>query len=227
LSKFDILSPFLEMLGIIIDTSVFQDRMVNQMAEVIGISGSPRAGGNTDILLSQFLKGVMKAGLKTEKIFLRDYSIQPCIGCEQCRKSKRCLRFQDGMQLLYPKIEESKGIVVGSPTYNYNVTPWIKIFIDRLYQYYDVTDDRPRRFSSRLAGQGRRGIVFTIYEQVEELYRGYTLEAMRRPLEDLGYEITCEFLALGFFDRGSISEDHELLQLALQKGLELGMKLKT
>jgi hypothetical protein len=227
LSKFDILSPFLEILGVIIDTSVFQDRMVNQMTEVIGISGSPRAGGNTDILLSQFLKGVMKVGLKTEKIFLRDYSIQPCIGCEQCRKSKRCLRFQDGMQLLYPKIEESKGIVVGSPTYNYNVTPWIKIFIDRLYQYYDVTDDRPRRFSSRLAGQGRRGIVFTIYEQVEELYRGYTLEAMRRPLEDLGYEITCEFLALGFFDRGSISEDHELLQLALQKGLELGMKLKT
>ena len=196
------------------------------MAEVIGISGSPRAGGNTDILLSQFLKGVMKAGLKTEKIFLRDYSIQPCIGCEQCRKSKRCRRFQDGMQLLYPKIEESKGIVVGSPTYNYNVTPWIKIFIDRLYQYYDVTDDRPRRFSSRLAGQGRRGIVFTIYEQVEELYRGYTLEAMRRPLEDLGYEITCEFLALGFFDRGSVSEDVKLLQLALQKGLELGMRLK-
>jgi len=196
------------------------------MTEVIGISGSPRAGGNTDILLSQFLKGVMKAGLKTEKIFLRDYSIQPCIGCEQCRKSKRCRRFQDGMQLLYPKIEESKGIVVGSPTYNYNVTPWIKIFIDRLYQYYDVTDDRPRRFSSRLAGQGRRGIVFAVCEQVEESYRGYTLEAMRRPLEDLGYEITCEFPAIGFFDRSAVSEDHKLLQLALQKGLELGMRLK-
>jgi multimeric flavodoxin WrbA len=200
--------------------------MVNKMAEVIGISGSPRAGGNTDILLNQFLKGITKAGLKTEKIFLRDYSIQPCTGCEQCRKSKRCCRFQDGMQLLYPKIEESKGIIIGSPAYNYNVTPWIKIFIDRLYQYYDYTDDRPRKFSSRLAAQGRKGIVYAVCEQMEISYMGCTLEAMRRPLEDIGYKITCEFPAIGFFERGAILKDDKLLQLALQKGLELGMELK-
>jgi len=56
---------------------------------------------------------------------------------------------------------------------------------------------------------------------------GCTLEAMRRPLEDLGYEITCEFPAIGFFDRSAVSKDQKLLQLALQKGLELGMRLNT
>lgn len=52
------------------------------------------------------------------------------------------------MNLLYPKIEEAKGMVLGSPTYNYNVTSLMKTFIDRLYPYYNFTDDRPRGYSA-------------------------------------------------------------------------------
>jgi hypothetical protein len=61
---------------------------------------------------------------------------------------------------------------------------------------------------------------------MEISYMGCTLEAMRRPLEDIGYKIICEFPAIGFFERGAVSKDTKLLQLALQKGLELGMELK-
>ena len=82
------------------------------MAKVIGISGSPRAGGNTDILLDRFLSGAHKEGAQTEKIFLRDYCIQPCVGCEQCRLHKTCAKFHDGMQLLYHKLLESKGLIL-------------------------------------------------------------------------------------------------------------------
>lgn len=196
------------------------------MNKVIGFSGSPRAGGNTDILLRQLLSGAEKAGAQTEKVFLRDYFIQPCVGCEECRKSKTCTKFHDGMQLLYPKIEESKGIVLGSPTYNYNVTALVKAFIDRLYPYYNFTDDRPRQWSSYLEGQGRKGIVFTVGEQVHISDMGYTLEAMRRPLEALGYEITCELPAMGFFDRGAVTKDKDLMGSAFQKGFELARKLE-
>jgi len=196
------------------------------MTKVIGFSGSPRAGGNTDILLRQFLRGAEEAGIQTENIFLRDYSIQPCVGCERCCKSKTCPKFSDGMQLLYPKIEESKGIVLGSPTYFYNVTPWMKVFIDRLYPYFIFTDDRPRGWSTYLEGQDRKGIVFAVCEQVDISDMGYTLGAMRRPLEDLGYEIIYEFPATGFFDRGAIAKDKELLESAFQKGFELARKLE-
>ena len=101
--------------------------------KVIGITGSPRAGGNTDTLLRALLDGATSEGVETEAVSLRDYTIAPCTGCERCRKDLTCTRFYDGMHLLYPKIEAADGLILGSPTYNYNITPEMKAFIDRLY----------------------------------------------------------------------------------------------
>ncbi len=55
------------------------------MEKVLGIGGSPRKGGNSDILLQHFLTGARAAGAATEEIQLRDYHVQPCIGCEKCK----------------------------------------------------------------------------------------------------------------------------------------------
>ena len=133
--------------------------------KILGVSGSPRKGGNTEILLDNFLKGAESAGAETKKVHLREYSIESCIGCEACRKAGTCIRFHDGMELLYPEIEEAKGLILGSPTYNYNVTAPMKAFIDRLYPYYNFTDERPGPYSSKLGDQGRKVLVFTVCEQ--------------------------------------------------------------
>ena len=106
------------------------------MKKILGIGGSPRKGGNSDILLKQLLKGARNEGIATEEIQLRDYQFQPCIGCERCRKDKRCTGLQDGMQLIYPKIQEANGMVLISPIYSYNVTALMKAFIDRLCSFY-------------------------------------------------------------------------------------------
>lgn len=195
------------------------------MVKIVGFSGSPRAGGNTDILLKHFLKGANEAGAQTEKVFLRQYVIQSCNGCEKCRKDKTCTQLYDGMQLLYPKIEGAKGMVLGSPTYNYNVTALVKAFIDRLYPYYNFTDDRPRRWSSHLAGQGRKAVVFAVCEQENPEDMGFTIEAMSKPLEALGYEIIKQFRATGYFDRGVVSRHEALLQAAFHEGFELAKNL--
>jgi len=134
------------------------------MVRVLGISGSPRKGGNSDILLKHILTGAKNAGAITEEIRLRDYQFQPCIGCEKCRKARQCIGLQDGMQLIYPKIIEARGLVLISPTHNYNVTAWMKAFIDRLYCYYNFSDDRPGSWSSRLASQNRKAIIASIGE---------------------------------------------------------------
>jgi hypothetical protein len=49
---------------------------------VFGLSGSPRKGGNSDVLLKHILKGVKQNGVNVENVRLRDYEYQPCIGCE-------------------------------------------------------------------------------------------------------------------------------------------------
>ncbi|MFP4654565.1 MAG: hypothetical protein ACLFMM_02630 [Methanohalobium sp.] len=105
------------------------------------------------------------------------------------------------------------------------VTSWIKAFIDRLYPYYDFTEDRPRNYSSRLKGQGRKAIVFGICEQQNMDGMGYTLNAMSKPLETLGYEIETKFPVTGYFDRGAISQDETILQSAYYGGQNLAKKL--
>jgi multimeric flavodoxin WrbA len=185
---------------------------------ILGVGGSPRRNGNTDVLLKKFIEGAQDAGAEVETIFLRDYVIQPCVGCEQCREHKACTKLFDGMQLLYPKIQAAQGIILGSPTHNYNVTAWVKAFIDRLYCFYDFTDDRPRTYSSRLAGQGRKALVFSVCEQPDIREMGFTLEAMSMPLEALGYEVVETFPVIGYFDRGVVRKDEGLLSEVFQKG---------
>ncbi len=193
--------------------------------KVLCISGSPRGGGNTDVLLGCFSEGIESAGVQTETVFLRDYYIHPCVACEKCRKDETCTRLNDGMHLLYPKILESQGLILGSPTHNYNVTAIVKAFIDRLYPFFIFTDDRPRRYSSRMTEQGRKAIVFSVCEQDEMGEIGFTLEAMGYPLTALGYEVIDDLSITGFFDRGAVRNDQELLKLAMEKGHQLAQTL--
>jgi multimeric flavodoxin WrbA len=190
------------------------------MVKILGISGSPRKGGNSDTLLKHILAGAENAGAATEAIHLRDYQFQGCIGCEKCREAKQCIGLQDGMQLIYPKITEAKGLVLISPTHNHNVTAWMKAFIDRLYCYYNFSDERPGSWSSRLAGQNRRAVIASIGEQ--KSYKenvGFTLDAMRIPIEDLGYQVMGELPVLGVFKKGGISKQ------VLEKAESLGSQL--
>ncbi len=189
--------------------------------KITGISGSPRKGGNTDIILKEILLGASEHDIETEAIFLRDYTINPCIGCEKCRKDLTCSRFNDGMNLLYPKIEETEIIILGSPVYNYNITSLMKSFIDRLYPYYEFSDDRPRKYRSRLSDKERKSLIFSICEQTDPKETGFAIEAMSRPLEALGYQ-TLEKLPLnGFFEKGIIRRD----EIIMHKAYSLGQKL--
>lgn len=195
--------------------------------KILGIGGSPRRGGNTDILLGRVLGGVEREGVNTEVVCLRDYQYQPCIGCEGCRKDNECTELNDGMQLIYPQVTESRGLVMISPTHNYNVTAWIKAFIDRLYCFYNYTDDHPREWSSLLAGQGRKAIIGAIGEQTDaEEAIGLTLQAMRLPMSTLGYEIIGELPVIGVFHKGKVKDDEETLQKAEALGVELARRLK-
>ncbi len=169
----------------------------SQQLLVLGVGGSPRKGGNSDILLKEILKGVAEHKVNSRIIQLREYLYQGCIGCEKCRKTGICTGLKDGMSLLYPYLLESQGLVLISPTHNYNITAWMKSFIDRLYCFYLFDDNRPRGWASRLAGQGRKAILGAICEQNNTADMGFTLEAMRYPLEALGYEIVGELPVYG------------------------------
>ena len=193
------------------------------ISKVLGIGGSPRKGGNSDVLLKHMLQGVTENKITAESLNLRNFQYQGCIGCEKCRRDKICTGLSDGMSLIYPDILESQGLILVSPTHHYNVTAWMKAFIDRLYCFYTFDDHRPRGWSSRLAGQGRRAVLAAICEQEDDM--GFTLDAMRLPLEALGYEIIGELPVFSIFDRGKVKETSEILIKATKLGSDLAESL--
>ncbi len=135
-------------------------------SQILGIGGSPRKGGNSDMLLQHVLQGARESYAVIENAHLRDIQFQSCIGCEKCRKDKICTGLQDGMSLLYPKVVAAKGLVLVSPTHNYNITALMKAFIDRLYCLYNFDNkNRPGEWSSQLDGQGRKAVIVAVCEQ--------------------------------------------------------------
>jgi len=194
-------------------------------ASVLGIGGSPRKGGNSDLLLAAILGGAATVIPETGTVHLRDYQFQSCTGCERCRTDRTCTGLHDGMTLLYPSLLASPGLVLVSPTHHYNITALMKAFIDRCYCFYDFGDTRPRPWSSRLAGQGRKAVIAAIAEQADREDMGVTLEAMRLPLTALGYEIIDEIAVFGLFDRGIIRDHPDLLETAREAGRKLGRSL--
>ena len=210
-------------------SSIIKANIENLLPEnrVLGVAGSPRKNGNSDVLLRQVLKGVSQENLECGSIQLRDIHFQGCIGCEKCRKDKICTGLIDGMSLIYRQIITSKGLVLVSPTHNYNITSWMKAFIDRLYCFYNFENSRPRTWSSQLSNQDRKAILIAVCEQESMKDMGVTLEAMRVPIEALGYQVIGEQAIFRIFDRGKIKEDTKSLEKAFILGKDLAKSLKT
>ncbi len=97
---------------------------------VLGIGGSPRKGGNTDILLAEAMKGAGDSGAETEEIYLRDFKISPCWGCNSCDKNGLCVQ-NDDMQKIYYRLVQSEHIILASPIHFYSVSSHTKLMIDR------------------------------------------------------------------------------------------------
>lgn len=195
------------------------------MAFILGVGGSPRKNGNSQSILERILEGAAQAGAETRMVLLAEMDIRPCQGCEKCRRDKKCTRLLDGMQQLYPLVEKAQGLVLSSPVHNYNITAWMKAFIDRLYCYYDFEEPRPGGYSSRLAGQGRKALVTAVCEQKDIKEMGVTMEALSMPLVPLGYEIADRLPVTGFFGRGLVKQDEALMQKAFDMGMEFAKGL--
>ncbi len=194
---------------------------------ILGISGSPRRGGNSDRVLDAILTGASEKGADTEVLYLSGMEMASCIGCENCRMDKVCTRFEDDLTPFYPKISRAEGIVLVTPVYNYNVTAWMKAFIDRLYCFYDFDNEHPRGWSSRLAEQGKAAILAIVAEQVDPKDFGVTMEALRMPMEALGYRIAGELAVPGVFEAGVVEDHPEVLYQAARLGRNLAAALSS
>lgn len=100
--------------------------------KIIGIVGSPRKESNTDLLVNAILEGAQESNHLTEKIYLYNVNIAPCLDCKACKKGSYECTLNDDMKDLYPKLEAADVIVFGTPLYWYGPSAKMKLLVDRL-----------------------------------------------------------------------------------------------
>jgi len=98
--------------------------------KVLVLSGSPRKGGNSDILCDQFMLGAEEAGNQAEKIFLRDKEINYCVACDTCKRNGDICNQDDDMAEVLDKMIAADVIVMATPVYFYTMNAQMKTLIE-------------------------------------------------------------------------------------------------
>jgi multimeric flavodoxin WrbA len=127
--------------------------------KVVGIVGSTRRGGNTEILTQIALDEIQKEGIETELIRLAEKKIQPCDGCRGCVETGKC-HIKDDFASVFAKMKEADGIILATPVYYGAATPQIVSLISRFY----ATRNKPlrRKVGGPIVVARRAGHNFTL-----------------------------------------------------------------
>jgi multimeric flavodoxin WrbA len=176
--------------------------------KILALIGSPRRGGNTDLLVDQVLEGYSSRGDGTEKIRLYDVEIEACLDCRRCKKGDRTCTLSDGMREVYPKLDEADVIVFGTPIYWYGPSGKMKLFIDRI---------RPYIASGKL--RGKAGVVVAPSEEGPGCC-GPLTEMLRMSFDYLGMKFAGSILARAY-EKGEVGENAEEMKRAYELGRSL------
>ncbi|MDD5127351.1 MAG: flavodoxin family protein [Dehalococcoidales bacterium] len=183
--------------------------------KTIGIVGSPRKNGNTEILTTHALKAINEEGIETELVRLAGLDIKPCSACMVCKTGEKCA-IEDDLFPIYLKMKEADGIILSSPVYFGSATGLMKSFMERA------------GYISRLNGEPFRGKV------------GGPIVVARRAGKNFTFaQLTLWFQILGFFipgstywnvavgrDKGEVERDEEGLRTAWNFGKNIALLIK-
>jgi multimeric flavodoxin WrbA len=98
--------------------------------KVLGISGSPRTGGNSEILLDSALKYADDKGAEIEKFRLCELDYEACRECHGCDDTGECI-VQDDMQKIYPKLIDCDRLFLATPVFFMGISAQTKAMVDR------------------------------------------------------------------------------------------------
>ena len=140
--------------------------------KALAINGSPRKGGNTEILLRKALEPIAAAGHNTEYVQVGGTRIRGCTACGACGrlKNKRCVIEDDIFNLAFAKMLEADAILIGSPVYFADVTAETKALIDRAGRVARTNGGLLWRKIGAAAVAARRGGAIHAVDAINHLF---------------------------------------------------------
>jgi multimeric flavodoxin WrbA len=184
--------------------------------KVLGIMGSPRVKGNTDLLLDEALKGAQSQGAKIEKIIVDKLKIAPCKEYYGCLRDGNCV-IRDDMDNIYPKLLEADRIIIASPMFFYGVTGQLKALIDRCQAIWA----RKYVLKQKLSNKERTGAFIAVgATKGKQLFDGSIL-VVKYFYQAIEVSYVDELLIRGVDKKGEIKGQ----PTALSEAFELGKRL--
>ena len=192
---------------------------MTKRVRVLGIFGSPRRGGNSDLLLEEALKGAEQEGADVERLRLADLALIPCKECHGCDQTGRCV-VQDDMQAVYPKLIEADIIFLASPIFFYGITAWAKALIDRSQaiwaRKYLLKDPSLSKEAKK-----RKGFFISVgATKGQKLFEGAIL-TVKYFFDAIHAEYTGDLLIRGLDAKGDVLKQPDVLQRAFEAGRNL------
>ena len=186
--------------------------------KVLGIAGSPRRGGNTDLLLAEVMKGAASRGAEVKTIVLNDLKVTPCQHCDACLETGRC-KVEDDMQMVYRELEDADRIVLASPIQFMGVTAQMKAMIDRCQALW------ARKYVLKLPPLGnrreRKGFFISVgARKIANLFEP-ALVMIKTVFRILDITYAGELLFPGIDEKGAIAKHPDALSQAFLAGQEL------
>lgn len=183
------------------------------MKKILGIIGSPRKDGNTDVLVSRILEGARDHGADTDRVSLADLRISECDGCYDCWKGKHACSKADDMRDLYPRIAKADAIVFGTPVYWFGPTAIMKCFIDRFVYFTSPANRRKIR--------NKVGVIAVPFGDTTLAASDPVVEFFARSLDYLEMRLVDKILVPGVTEPGEVRSRKQ----AMAKCHELGRRL--
>jgi multimeric flavodoxin WrbA len=183
--------------------------------KVVAFNGSPRKDGNTFILINHVFRELGKEGVETELVQLSEKEIRGCIACYKCfeNKDKHCAVKTDALNEYIEKMMGADGMILGSPTYFIDVTPEMKVLIDR------------SGFVSRANGGLYRNKVGAVVVAFRRSGAMHTVDSMNHFF--LSQEIFLVGRAIGVGrDKGDVEKDEEGIQMVKALGQRMAWLMK-
>jgi multimeric flavodoxin WrbA len=106
--------------------------MDTTMKNIFILTGSPRRGGNSDLMADAFARGASEAGHKITKYITANHNIRGYWDCKQCYKTDKACVFDDDFNELAVLIEKADVLVFATPLYWFSFPTQLKSAIDRM-----------------------------------------------------------------------------------------------
>ena len=197
--------------------------------KLMAINGSPRKGGNTELLMDQVVAGCRSVtDVEVEKIFVVDKRIEYCDGCLTCNfpppGTGKCV-IKDDMDEILEKMKTSDAFIFGTPNHMRTVSAPLLNFLARMMPFFEMKidfDEKGNMIGGEMSSKIKGKKAAMVISQGDPFFSSSLVhEVLERNLNDYKLIRIGDVISLNNLDRKAVAGKQE----DLQKAFELGVKL--